>query len=179
MTKDFIAETKDRIQKAEKALGERFSGLRAGRASPSLLEHISVEAYGGRAPLSQVATVNAPEARLLTVQVWDQTVIGAVDKAIQAAGMMPIVEGLVLRVPLPELSDERRKELVKLAKGYCDEAKVGLRNIRRDIFDAIGKSELPEDQEHRLKSDLEKIIKDGITKLDTLLTHKEGEILKV
>lgn len=174
-----INRLKEQFQEAIQALVKKFSGLRTGRANPALLEPLTVEAYGGRMPLSQVATVSAPEARLLTVNVWDNSVVSAVDKAIQAFGLMPIVEGMVLRVPLPELSQERRQDLIKTAKSYAEDAKIGGRNLRRSALDTIEKNDLPEDVLHGVKKDIQKMIDDFISQIDKILVDKEKDILKV
>ena len=179
MNKEILLTIKEQMNDAVKALSKRFSGLRTGRACPSLLEPIMVEAYGGRMPLSQLGTVNAPEARILSVHVWDGSVVSAVDKAIQAFGLMPMVEGTVLRVPLPDLSHERRQELAKMAKTYGEESRVGIRQIRRSILDSLSKDEFSEDDMHHFKKEIQKITDDFIAEIDRLLAEKEKEILKV
>jgi len=125
---------KQRMQKSVASLKDELAGLRTGRASASLLEPVMVEAYGGKMPLNQVATVTVPEARMLSVQVWDRTLAGAVEKAIRNSGLglNPAAEGVVIRVPLPELNEERRRELTKVAHNYAEQARVAIRHIRRD-----------------------------------------------
>lgn len=170
---------KTQLNEALKALSAKFSGLRTGRATPALLEPLTVDAYGGRMPLSQLASVSATDARMLVVSVWDQSTVSAVDKAIQAFGFMPIVEGMVLRVPLPELSQERRQELVKMAKTYAEDAKVGGRNLRRAVMDALPKDGVSEDTIANVKKEIQKVTDDFMTQVDKLLADKEKDILKV
>jgi ribosome recycling factor len=161
------------------ALKSRLSGVRTSRATPALLEPLTVEAYGGRQPLSQLSTVSAPESRTLTVQVWDATLISAVGKALQAFGMNPTTEGSTLRVHLPELNQERRKEFVQLAKKYTEEACIGIRNIRRDFMTQIKKAESSEDVQKSQEESIEKATKEAIGTVDRLLAEKEKEILRV
>src|SRR5688500_18242478 len=129
-----LSELKSRMQKSISSLKDELTGLRTGRASASLLEPVQVEAYGAKMPLQQVATVTGPEARMLSVQVWDRTLAGAVEKAIRNSGLglNPASEGTVIRVPLPELNEERRRELTKVAHNYAEQARVAVRHIRRD-----------------------------------------------
>jgi ribosome recycling factor len=179
MTQDFSTQAKQRMADAEQALGKKLSGLRTGRATPALLEPITIEAYGGRVPLSQVGTTSVSDARLLVVQVWDGSVVSNVEKALRAASFNPIVEGNVLRVPLPDLTQERREELVKMGKTYTEEAKIGLRTIRRDVLDTLDKAELPEDQEHAVKKEIQKLTDEFSARLEALLADKEKEIRRV
>ena len=179
MSKEILLTIKEQMNEAIKALSKRFSGLRTGRASPALLEPLMVEAYGGRTPLSQLGTVNAPEARVLSVHVWDASVVSAVDKAIQASGLMPMIEGSVLRVVLPDLSYERRQELAKMAKTYAEESRVGVRQIRRSALDSVSKEDVTEDDMHRLQKEVQKVTDDYISEIDRLFVEKEKEILKV
>jgi ribosome recycling factor len=144
-----------------------------------LLEPLTVEAYGGRMPLSQVASVSAGDARTLNVQVWDAGMVSAVDKAIQAFGLMPRVEGVTLRVTLPDLSQERRQELVKMAKSYAEEAKIGGRNLRRAALDSAENQDLSEDALQRIKKEVQKMTDDFVNAVDRILADKEREILKV
>lgn len=168
----------DQMSKVLKILAERLAGLRAGRASPSLLEPLLVEAYGGRMPLSQLGTVSAPEARMLSVHVWDGTVVSAVDKAIQAFGLTPMVEGTTLRVMLPELTHDRRQELVKKAKEYAESARVSVRNLRRSFLEDL-KDQGSEDHVHHLKKEVQKITDTFIEKVDAALVEKEKGIFRV
>ena len=144
-----LAALKDRMQKSILSLRDELGGLRTGRASPSLLEPVMVEAYGSKMPLNQVATVSALEARMLSVQVWDRGLAGAVEKAIRNSGLglNPAAEGAVIRVPLPELNEERRRELTKVAHNYAEQARVAVRHIRRDGMDLLKK--LEKDGDHQ------------------------------
>ena len=138
MTIDFKI-YEDKMEKALDALKREYLGLRTGRASASLLEPVSVDAYGGKVPINQVGNISVPESRLITVQVWDETLIQSVEKAIRNSdlGLNPMIEGNLIRVPIPELSQERRVEIVKVASKYSEETKVTIRNIRRDAMDKI------------------------------------------
>src|SRR6478752_8889658 len=138
-----LDELKTRMQKSIASLKDELAGLRTGRASVSLLEPVTVEAYGSKMPLNQVATVTVPEARMLSVQVWDRSLAGAVEKAIRNSGLglNPAAEGVVIRVPLPELNEERRRDLTKVAHNYAEQARVAVRHIRRDGMDLLKKLE--------------------------------------
>lgn len=166
-------------------LGKEFSGLRTGRANTNLLEPLMVEAYGSMMPMTQVGTVNAPEPRLLTVQVWDSGLVRGVERAIREAnmGLNPIVDGQLVRVPLPDLNEERRRELVKIAGKYAEHAKVAVRNVRRDGMDAIKKlqkdGDITEDDEHRQADEIQKLTDNFIKKIDELLVSKEKDIMHV
>jgi ribosome recycling factor len=174
-----------RMEKSIGSLKDEFTGLRTGRASLSLLEPIMVEAYGSHMPLNQVATVSVPEARLLSVQVWDQSMSAAVEKAIRESGLglNPVSEGAVIRVPIPELNEERRRELSKVAHTYAESARVAVRHIRRDGMDILKKLEKDGDMgqdESRLNSDLvQKATDDAVAEIDKLLANKEQEIMQV
>ncbi|HEV3177915.1 MAG TPA: ribosome recycling factor [Stellaceae bacterium] len=167
------------------ALKKELGGLRTGRASPSLLESVSVSAYGTTMPLNQLSTVSAPEPRLLVVQVWDRSMAKAVDAAIREAGLglNPQSEGQVIRVPIPPLSEERRKELTKIAHKYAEHARVSVRNVRRDGLEALKKREkdrdITQDQHRKLDKDVQTLTDDTIKKVDETLAHKEKEILHV
>ncbi|MBM3555114.1 MAG: ribosome recycling factor [Alphaproteobacteria bacterium] len=174
-----------RMDGALEMLRKEFAGLRTGRASASLLDPIHVPAYGQDMPINQVGTINVPEPRMITVQVWDRSVVQAVDKAIRSAGLglNPVTEGQVIRIPLPELSQERRNELVKVAHKYAEQARVAVRNVRRDGMDMLKKMEkdgkLSED-DHRLWHDEVQSMTDAdIKKIDEMLASKEKDILKV
>ena len=162
-------------------LQKEFSGLRTGRASPDLLSAVMVDAYGAPTPLNQVANVSAPEARLLSVQVWDGSMVGAVEKGIRDAnlGLNPMPEGQVIRVPMPELNEERRKDLVKVAKKYAEETRVAIRNVRRDGMDSVKKEDMPEDESKRAEGDIQKLTDDFVSKVDDMLKNKEADILQV
>ena len=162
-------------------LKKEFSGLRAGRASTNLLESVVVEVYGSKMPINQVASVNVPEPRMLTVQVWDQSQVAAVEKAIRDAGLglNPMRDGSLVRVPVPELNEERRLELVKVAGKYAEQARISIRNIRRDGMDQVKASDASEDEAKRLSDDVQKITDKFISQIDDLFKHKEGEISQV
>ena len=176
---------KNRMQKALDALHKDFSGLRTGRASAALLESVVVEAYGSMMPLTQVATVNVPEPRTLSVQVWDKTMVKPVEKGIRDAGLglNPSVDGQTIRVPLPDLSEERRKELVKIASKYAEQGKIAVRNVRRDGMDLLKKMEkdkdISEDEHKRFSTDIQILTDDFIKKIDGDLAHKEKDIMQV
>jgi ribosome recycling factor len=180
-----INELKRRMQGAVQVLKQELGGLRTGRASPSLLDPIHVEAYGQNMPLNQLATVSVPEARLLAVQVWDKSMVHAVEKAIMAAnlGLNPSSEGQLIRLRIPELNEERRKELVKVAHKYAEAARVAVRHVRRDGLDVIKKLEkdhkISKDDHDRQSSDIQKATDQTIAEIDKMLTGKEKEILTV
>jgi ribosome recycling factor len=167
------------------ALKKELGGLRTGRAAPSLLESVSVDAYGSTMPLNQLSTVSAPEPRLLVVQVWDRSMAKAVDAAIREAGLglNPQSEGQVIRVPIPPLSEERRKELTKIAHKYAEQARVSVRNVRRDGLEALKKREkdrqITQDQHRKLDKDVQTLTDETIKRVDETLANKEKEILHV
>lgn len=162
-----------------------FSGLRTGRASVSLLDNIMVEAYGNTVPLQQVGTITAPEARMLTVQVWDSSLVMPTAVAIRNApiGLNPMVDGQLIRIPIPDLSEERRREICKLASKYAEQAKIAIRNIRRDGMDEVKKQEkdkeITEDELKGRSNDIQKLTDDFVKKIDSALEIKEKEIMKV
>jgi ribosome recycling factor len=172
-----------RMHGALEALRHDLGGLRTGRASIALLDPVHVEVYGSNMPLNQVATVSTPEARLLSVQVWDRSNVQPVEKAIRNAGLgiNPIVDGQVIRLPIPELTEERRKELAKLVGQYAEKAKVAVRNVRRDGMDHLKqderKHEISEDERKRLEHEVQKLTDDTIKEIDELAQAKEKEIL--
>ena len=178
-------ETKRRMEGAVEALHKEFGGLRTGRASTSLLEPVTVEAYGQAMPLNQVGTVGVPEPRMLTVQVWDKGMVKAVEKAIMDAGLglNPQADGQMVRIPIPPLNEERRKELAKVAGKYSEEARIAVRNVRRHAMDELKKAEKDGDiseDEHRQYSDEVQKLTDGFVKqIDDALSHKEAEIMQV
>jgi ribosome recycling factor len=180
-----INEIERKMQVALDMLAKEFSGLRTGRASVNLLEPVMVEAYGSKMHLSQLASVSAPESRMLTVQVWDNQMASAVEKAIRdaALGLNPIREGQVIRVPLPELSKERRQEISKVASKYAEQARIAVRNVRRDGMDLLKKQEkeglLSEDQHHKLSNQIQTLTDNFIRKVDELLAQKEKDIMQV
>jgi len=174
-----------RMQAAIDALIKELSGLRAGRASINLLDPIKVDAYGNFVPISQVGTVTAPEPRLLVVQVWDKGLVKAVEKAIRESslGVSPAADGQLVRVVLPDLNEERRQELAKLSSKYAEEAKINVRNVRREGNDMIKKlekdKEVSEDESHRLIDEMQKITDDHIKKIDALAATKQKDIMQV
>ena len=180
-----IDELQKRMDGALEVLRKELQGLRTGRASASLLEPITVDAYGAEMPLNQVGTINVPESRMLSVQVWDKGLVKSVEKAIRASalGLNPAVDGTLIRVPLPELSQERRTELVKVAHRYAEQARVAVRNVRRDGMDELKKmerdSQISED-EHKLWADeIQRLTDRHIEGINDLLDHKEKDILTV
>src|SRR5262252_5766295 len=180
-----LAGLKRRMQGALTVLRQELAGLRTGRASPHLLDPVQVEAYGTHMPLNQVATIGVPEPRLITVQVWDKSLVHAVEKAIVNAnlGLSPATEGQVLRLRIPELNTERRKELVKLAHKYAENARVAVRHVRRDGLDVLKKLEkdhkISED-DHKHEGDLvQKATDQAIGEIDQALAAKEKEIMTV
>lgn len=180
-----LSDLKRRMQGALATLKHEFGGLRTGRASASLLEPVHVEAYGQSSPLNQVATISVPEPRLLSVQVWDKALVIAVDKAIREAnlGLQPTVEGQMLRIRMPELNEQRRKELVKVAHKYAEEARVAVRHVRRDGLDILKKllkdHGLPEDDEKRHEAEVQKATDELVKEIDSALAAKEKEIMQV
>lgn len=179
-----IEDIKRRMAAAVSVFKEELGGLRTGRASVSLLEPVTVEAYGGKMALKEVATVTVPEPRLLQVSVWDRALASAVDRGIRESnlGLNPIVEGATIRVPIPELTADRRKELVKVAHKYAEQARVAVRHVRRDGNDLLKKAlkdGLSEDEEVRLQERVQKLTDEHITEVEKLLVQKEQEITKV
>jgi len=180
-----LAEFSRRMDGALEALRKEFGGLRTGRASANLLEPVHVSAYGNEMPLNQVGTVNVPEPRMITVQVWDRGLVGAVEKAIRDAGLglNPASDGNTVRVPIPELSRERRQELSKIAHKYAEQARVAVRNVRRDGMDFLKKLEkdgkIAEDEHHTMNDQMQKLTDEHVKKIDDSLAAKEKEILQV
>jgi ribosome recycling factor len=171
-----------RMNGAIDALKSEFGGLRAGRASTSLLDTVVVDVYGSKMPLNQVGSVSVPEPRLLTVQVWDGGNTAAVEKAIRNSGLglNPMAEGTLIRIPMPELNEERRKELTKVAGKYSETARIAIRNVRKDGMDQIkADKDLPEDDQKRQSDEVQKLTDDHIKQIDQLLSDKEKDILAV
>jgi len=174
---------KRRMQGAVDAFRHDLAGLRTGRASTALVEPVHVEVYGTNMPLNQVATVSVPEPRMLSVQVWDRSNVQPVEKAIRNAGLgiNPIVDGQVIRLPIPELTEERRKELAKLVGQYAEKARIAVRNVRRDGMDHLKQDEkkhdISEDERKRLEHEVQKLTDDTIKEIDELAQAKEKEIL--
>lgn len=180
-----LNEVKRRMQGAVASLKHELGGLRTGRASASMLDPVQVEAYGSHMPLNQLATVSVPEPRMISVQVWDKSMVKPVEKAIVDSnlGLSPATEGQVLRLRIPELNEERRKELVKVAHKYAEAAKVAARHVRRDGLDVLKKleknHEMSEDDQKRHADEVQKVTDSTITEIDQLLATKEKEILTV
>ena len=178
-----INDLKRRMEGALNALKHELGGLRTGRAAISMVEPVQVEAYGSHMPLNQVATVTAPEPRMLAVQVWDKSNVGPTDKAIRSAGLglNPIVDGQTLRLPIPDLTEERRKELAKLCGQYAEKARIAVRNVRRDGMDNLKTDEkkngLSEDERKRHEGDVQKLTDSTIADIDAATAAKEKEIL--
>ncbi|MEF3169102.1 MAG: ribosome recycling factor [Deltaproteobacteria bacterium] len=182
--KAVVSETQSRMEKAIEAFVKELSRIRTGRATPALLDGIRVEYYGSSMPISQLASVSVPESRLITVQPWDATVIGHIEKAILKSelGLTPSCDGKVIRIAIPPLSESRRKDLVKLVKKMGEECRVALRNIRRDAIEQLkaGKKDkaISEDDLFRLQDEVQKVTDGFIKKVDRILTDKEREILE-
>lgn len=174
-----------RMEGAVEVLHKEFTGLRTGRASVSLLEPVMVDAYGSSMPLNQVASVSVPESRMLSVQVWDKTMVKAVEKAIREAGLglNPAADGTLVRVPIPALNEERRTELTKVAGKYAEQARISVRNVRRDGMDQLKKWEkdgdISQDVLHSEEKEVQKLTDQVIAEIDEALSHKEQEIMQV
>ena len=184
MAKYDKADIERRMQGAIDSLKHDLSGLRTGRANVALLEPVQVEVYGSLMPLNQVATISAPEPRMLSVQVWDKHNLVAVEKGIAHAnlGLNPIIDGQTLRLPLPDLTEERRKELAKLAHQYAEKAKIAIRNVRRDGMEALKedekKKEISEDDRKRREDEVQKLTDKYVGEVDQIAGHKEKEIMQ-
>jgi len=180
-----IDDIKRRMEGSVSSLKSEFMGLRAGRASTAMLEPIMVDAYGSKMPMNQVGNISAPESRLLTVTVWDASMTSAVEKAIRESdlGLNPMTEGNLIRVPIPDLSEDRRKEMVKVAGRYAEAARVAVRNVRRDGIEAIRSAEkdglLSEDERHSEEGEVQKLTDQYVKLIDESLANKEKEITQV
>jgi ribosome recycling factor len=180
-----LKEIDKRMRGALNVLKQEFGGLRTGRANTGILDPIMVTAYGSKVPLNQVATISAPEPRLITVQVWDRSQSNAVEKAIRESdlGLNPVVEGQLLRLPIPELNQERRQELSKIAAKYAEQARVAVRNVRRDGMEHLKRLEkeggIGEDQARSLSTKVQEITDKVIKEIDVAFSHKEQEIMQV
>lgn len=180
-----IKDLERRMDGALNSLSDEFSGLRTGRASVNLLDSVMVPAYGSTVPLNQVGSVSVPDSRMLAVNIWDKSVVGAADKAIRDAGLglNPVVDGTNLRIPIPPLNEERRRDLTKIAGKYAEQARVAVRNVRRDGMDALKKmekdGEISEDEQRSLADDVQKLTDRHIAKIDDTLKSKEAEIMQV
>ena len=174
-----------RMEKTLEALKADFGSLRAGRAHVSLLDGIMVEAYGSMTPIAQIGTVSTPDARTLSVSVWDKSLVKNLEKALRESdlGLNPAVDGTLIRIPIPPLSEERRKELSKIAGKYAEQSKVAVRNIRRDALDDIKKlkkdGQISEDEEKRGENEVQKLTDDAVKKVDDMLAVKEKDIMQV
>ena len=173
-----------RMDGALGALRSDFNSLRTGRASGSMLDAISVEAYGQATPLNQVGTINVPEPRMVTINVWDKSLVNAVDKAIRSSGLgiNPVMDGTLLRLPIPELNEERRRELTKVAGQYAENARIAVRNVRRDGMDQIKKAKadgMSEDEQKLYSDEIQELTDSGIAKIDEALATKQEEIMQV
>ena len=180
-----LTDLRRRMDGALEVLRKEFGGLRTGRASASLLEPITVPAYGGTLPLNQVANISVPEPRMITVQVWDRAVVKAADKAIRESGLglNPQTEGQVIRVPIPDLNEERRRELTRVSARYAEQARVSVRNVRRDGIDVLKRREketdITQDQQRKLQQEVQHLTDDYIRRIDEALEQKDREILQV
>lgn len=176
-----IQDLQKRMDGAITALKTEFGGLRTGRASISLVEPIDVDAYGQKMPMNQVGTITVPEPRMITIQVWDKSLVAATEKAIRESGLgiNPVVDGQNVRVPIPPLTEERRIELTKVAAKYAEAAKVAIRNVRRDGMEQIKTAEGGEDEQKRLHDEVQKVTDDYVKKVDEALATKEEEIMQV
>ncbi|HYD29153.1 ribosome recycling factor [Brevundimonas sp.] len=185
MAKPDLKTYRDRMDKAVSALKEEFSGLRTGRANAGLLEPVQVEAYGSMSPLHSVAAISVPEPRMISVSVWDKSMVTPVEKAIRAAGLglNPIVDGQTLRIPVPPLTEERRKDLAKLAGKYAEQQKIAVRNVRRDANDDLKKAEkasdISQDEQKKMEAEVQKDTDAAIKRIDEALKAKEVEIMQV
>jgi ribosome recycling factor len=174
-----------RMEGAVEVLHQEFGGLRTGRASISLLEPITVDAYGSEMPMNQVGTIGVPEPRMLTVQVWDKTMVKAVEKAIMESGLglNPSSDGQLVRIPIPALTEERRTELSKVAGKYAEEARIAVRNVRRHAMDELKREEkdgeISEDAHHEYHQEIQDLTDTFVNKIDDTLSHKEQEIMQV
>ena len=183
--KPVLSRYRDRMDKAIAALKEEFASLRTGRASASLLDQVMVEAYGATTPITAVAAISVPEPRAISVSVWDRGVVAAVDKAIRSSGLglNPVVEGQTLRVPIPPLTEERRRDLTKIAAKYAEQQKVAIRNVRRDANDDLKKAEkdsvINQDEQKRMETEVQKMTDEAVKRVDEALKTKEHEIMQV
>jgi ribosome recycling factor len=182
---DFISDATSRMDKSVDSTHEHFNSVRTGRATPALLDRISIEYYGTPTPLKNMATINAPEPRMLTIQPFDPTQIKAIEKAIQESdlGLTPSNDGKLIRLPIPQLTEERRKELVKVVRQMAEEGKVAVRNVRRDTMkhleELVKNGDVGDDEERAAEGRVQKLTDDHVHKIDDLLKRKEAEIMEV
>jgi ribosome recycling factor len=185
MVKDVLEDAKERMGKAEDALRRELATIRTGRASPALVDHLRVDYYGAPTPINQLATVTAPEARLLSIQPWDRKALGPIEKAIQKSdlGLNPSNDGAIIRLAIPQLSEQRRKELTKLVQKRVEDSRIAARNIRRDGQDELKRSEkakeISEDEHRRAAEQLQKLTDQTVATLDRIGQQKETELLEV
>ena len=183
--KPVLSKYKERMDRAVAALADEFGSLRTGRANVGLLDQIRVDAYGSQVPINQVGAVSVPEPRMITISVWDRALVISVEKAIRASdlGLNPVVDGTTLRLPIPPLTEERRKDLAKLAGKYAEQQRVAVRNIRRDANEDCRKAKkdgvIGEDEEKRMETEVQKITDEAIKRVDEALKTKEQEIMHV
>jgi ribosome recycling factor len=182
---DFLADAKEHMAKSVEATRTKFSTVRAGRASPALLDRIVVDYYGTQTPLRQLATINAPEARLITIQPYDKSAMKAIERSIQESdlGLTPNNDGAIIRLQMPEMTEERRKEMVKVARQVAEEGRIAVRNVRRDTMHDLRElresGEAGQDDEHRAEEALQKLTDAHVAEIDSTLKAKEAEILEV
>ncbi|MEH7222590.1 ribosome recycling factor [Bacillus sp. JJ1566] len=185
MANNTLNQVKDKMSKAVQALSRELATVRAGRANPAILDKVSVDYYGAPTPLNQLGSINVPEARMLVIQPYDKSILGDMEKAIQKAdlGLNPTNDGSIIRISIPPLTEERRRELVKLVKKYAEESKVAVRNVRRDGNDELKKleknGEITEDELRSLTDDVQKATDESINKIDAVAKEKEKEIMEV
>jgi ribosome recycling factor len=182
---DFLADATRRMDKSIESTRHEFNSVRTGRASPALLDRVNVDYYGTPTPLKNLATITAPEPRLLNVQPFDPTSVKAIEKAIQESdlGLQPSNDGKLIRLPIPQLTEERRKELVKVVRRYAEDGKVAIRNVRRDVMrhleELVRNGEVGDDEERRAETQVQKLTDEHTKAIDELLKHKEAEIMEV
>ena len=182
---EFIDDATRRMDKSVESAQHEFNTLRTGRASAALLDRIQIDYYGTKTPLNQLASINAPEPRLLTVQPFDPSSLPSIERTIQESdlGLTPSNDGKIIRLPIPQLTEERRKELVKVARQMAEEGKVAIRNVRRDVMhhlkELVDKGDVGSDEEHRAEEHVQKLTDDHVHKIDELLKRKEAEIMEV
>jgi ribosome recycling factor len=185
MIDDLLQDATRRMDKSVESAREKFNTVRTGRASPALLDRVNVDYYGQPTPLRQLATVNAPEPRMLTIQPFDPSSVKSIEKAIQESdlGLNPSNDGKMIRLPIPQLTEERRKELVRLVRQLAEEGRTAVRNVRRDVMhnlkELVDAGDVGADEEHRAEERLQKITDEHVKRLDEILRHKEEEILEV
>ena len=182
---DLLADARRRMDGAIESTRTEFHSVRTGRASVALLDRIAIDYYGTKTPLKQLATINVPEPRMLTIQPFDPSSIKQIEKAIQESdlGLTPSNDGKLIRLPIPALTEERRKELVKLIRRYAEDGKVAIRNVRRDVMrhleELVRNGEVGDDEERRAETQVQKLTDDHVKRIDELLKHKEAEIMEV